>query len=444
MGEGRDQRTAGGLARRFALHTGLLFAAMAAPFFLFDIRTAPPVAFGAGLLCVLLSVVVLLLRDRGKPWQPAKIVLLHLLYGLSVPFATAGLMVLLILEWGMWAYRPVTTDIWDGLVTALIVVTVVLIYPPILFLLLAPRLARENGGDASRFLKGLRARGFGWFQINWLSNTAVVAGMISLGGVFWVPGTLQKIERWRDSDGVVTIWELVAAYPFLPFVLLATAATLALAHILVMEQEADNAVAQAYIDGASEEPSPNARARTALGVLVAGACVAALLIVIYPAHLRITAKALTDGVVATRGVIEAIETLGNTHEDDDWTHAESVEAMNQFGYWSPDAPEAGLGSLVADPGKAFPETCTVRVAVGTIDPPATGEAESEVKFCVAVACAPPFTWSAPPALLLVTSHESQAEGWRENWYADVSAEGVAPAPGGYCSAVGELTETFQG
>ena len=38
----------------------------------------------------------------------------------------------------------------------------------------------------------------------------------------------------------------------------------------------------------------------------------------------------------------------------------------------------------------------------------------------------------------------QAEGWRENWYADVQANGVAPAPGGYCTADGELADEFQG
>ena len=143
-------------------------------------------------------------------------------------------------------------------------------------------------------------------------------------------------------------------------------------------------------------------------------------------------------------MVEALEILRNTHEDDDWTNTEYAAALNRLGYWSPDAPEAGLGSLVADPAKAFPETCTVRIAAGTIDAPASSEAEPELKYCIAVACAPPFTWSAQPALLLVTSHDSQAEGWREYWFADVQANGIAPAPGGYCTADGGLAETFQG
>lgn len=439
----RDKIPSGKVAR-FAMHTSLLFAAMAAPFFLLDIGTASPVAFGAAITVVALSLVLLHLRDRGKSKQPAKIVLLQLLYGLSVPLATFGLMLLLIFEWYMWAYRPVTIGMWDGLLTALIVVTVVLIYPPILFLLLGPRLARKGGGDASRFLKGVRARGFGWFQINWLSNTVGAAGSFSLISVLLLPRVLQDVERWRDSDGVVTNWELVAAYPFLPFAVLATAAMLALGIILIADREADNAVVQAYIDGAAEAPSPDARTRTALGMLVAGACVTALLIIVYPLHLHMTAKGVRDGQVALYGAIDAISILANTHEDDDWTVAESVEALNRLGYWSPDAPRAGLGSLVADPGKSFPETCTVRVAVGTIGPTAAGEAEPEGKFCAAVACAPPFTWSAPPALMLVTSHNSQAEGWWENLYVDVSASGRTPAPGGYCTADGRLADEFQG
>ena len=151
-------------------------------------------------------------------------------------------------------------------------------------------------------------------------------------------------------------------------------------------------------------------------------------------------------------MVEALEILRNTHEDDDWTNTEYAAALNRFGYWSPDEPQAGLGSLVADPGQAFPDSCTVRIAAGIIEaptrdpdsPPAANEVEPELKYCVAVACAAPFTWSAPPALTLVTSHDSQAEGWRETWYADVQANGIAPAPGGYCTADGELADEFQG
>ena len=426
---------------------------MAAPFFLFDIGTASPVAFGAGLAYIFLWLAVLIFRDWGKSKLPAKISLLQTLYGVSVPFAVDGLLGLLIVEWTMWAYRPITTQVWDGLVMGSIVITVILIYPPILFLLLAPHLlARKNGGPASRYLKGVRARGFAWFRISWLSNTASGAGAICLLSLLFAPELLSHIELLRDGDGAVTTWELVAAYPYLPFSLLATAAITALSTILIAGWETADDGARAYIDGTAREPGPDANTRTALGVLVAGACVVAMLVIAYPLHQFVTTTGVRDGMVALSGTTEALNILLNTHEDDDWTTAEYAEALNRLGYWTPEAPEAGLGSLIANAGETFPDSCTVRIAAGIIDAPAgdpdsqstANEAEPEMKYCVAVACAPSFTWSAPPALLLYTSHESRAEGWRENWYPDVSAEGVAAAPGGYCTASGELANSFQG
>lgn len=439
---------------RWAIHTLLLFAAMVAPFFPFDIGTAPRVAVGAGFAYLSLWLAAGLLRNRGKPNPPAKIFLLHILYGISVPIAAGGLIWLLAAEWALWAYLPMTSpaETWDMFMNLLIALTAIFIYPPLLFLLLGPRLARKNGGPASRFLKGVRARGFGWFHINWLRNTAAMAGTICLLSMLWSPALLHLTARLRDSDGAVTNWELVATYPFLPFALLATAVMLALSMVLIREWETDEAAARAYIDRTAESPRPAPRTRAALGALVAGACGAALLIIIYPIHLGMTATVVGDAKTALGGVAEAWEILWNTHEDDDWTRAEVAEALNRFGHWTPDAPEAGLGMLVADPGQAFPESCTVRTAAGTIDRPArdpdnaspSSEDEADVKYCVAVACAPPFAWSAPPALLLFTSHASEAEGWREDLYVDVQANGRAAAPGGYCTADGALAESYQG
>lgn len=442
-------------AAKWVLHTTGLFAAMAAPFiFLPKIDTASLAAAGAGFAFLLSWLVVLFFRDRGKPWQPAKIVLLHTLYELSVPTAVYGLMAFLILEWVLWAYLPITSsaETWDALMIAQIAVAAILIYPPILFLLFAPRLARKNGGPASRFLKGVRARGFGWFQISWLGNMTIWAGVSAVGWVFLTPQLLQWTERWRDSDGIVTIWELVAAYPFLPFALLATAAILALSNVLITGRETDEAIDRAYIDGAAEEPWPAPRARVALGGLVAGASVATLLMIVYSVHLGIMAKGGRDVRTALGGVADALVILGNTREDDDWTIPEVAAALNRYGHWTPDAPGEGLGELIADPREAFPGNCTVRTAAGIVDPPFEGPhsgldleaGKPDLKFCVALVCTSPTTWSAPPTRLLVTSHASQAEGWRDNSYVDAVADGVAPEPGGYCNADGRLADTYQG
>ncbi len=454
MGEERRQMNVSVLARRCVVHTGLLFAAMAAPFFMLKIATASLTAVGIGSMYVLWWLVTLYLRDRGKPKQPAKVRLLFILYDISVPIAVQGLLFALIVEWPLWAYRPLTrsSDIWDGGMAALIAIAATMIFPPILFLLFAPLLAREGGGPASRFLKGVRAKGFGWFHDNWLRYVAFNAGLFCLLSIAWVPSDLRELAWWRDGDGIVTIWELIAAYPFLPFSLLAAAAILSLSRILETSREGDDAVVRAYIDGAKDAPLPAATANSVLTAVTAGALVAALFFIIYPFHLSITAKGVADGRKALKGVIEALRILENTHEDDDWTNAETAAALNRFGHWTPDAPGAGLGALVADPGQAFPDSCTVRIAAGVIDPPTqdrdgpsvAGEIEPELRACIAVACAPPFTWSAPPALLLLTNRSSQAEGWGKYWYADVSAEGVAAAPGGYCTRNGELAAEYQG
>jgi hypothetical protein len=459
MGKGQERQSTSSLAQRWLLDTILLFAAMAAPFFLFDVGTASSVAFWAAFTAIAVWLAVQILRDflreRGKPKQPVKIRLLLILYRLSVPVAVEGLALLVMAEWGMWAYLPITgsAEIRGGFEGALIVITALLIYPPILFLLLTPLLARKDGGPASRFLNGIRARGFGWFQIDWLSNTIFVAGLFGLFSVLWTPALLHKLERWRDGDGVVTNWELVAAYPFLPFALLAVAAMLALGNFRSSGPRDDDSTVRAYADGAAEEPRPDRRTRATLSGLVAGACVATLLIIGYPLHLGITTTGVwSSSMDAIGGVSEAWATLENTHEDDGWTDAEFVDAVNRYGRWTPDAPGERLGALVAGSGEAFPDTCAVRIAAGNIDPTDPGpvsasaivEARPGLKFCIAVACAPPTTWSAPPALILVTSHESRAEGWRVYLHADIFAEGRAPAPGGYCTADGGLADNYQG
>lgn len=433
-------------ALRWLLHSAGLFATMMALFFLVDMETAPLVAAGGGLAYISVWLVVLYLRDRRGPRLPFKIGLLQSLYGLSVPIAVFGLLLLSIVEWTIWAYLPITggAEIWNGSMIGLIAIAAAFIYPPILFLLLAPRLAPKNGGPASRYLEGVRVRGFGWFQINWLSATAAVAGMLGLGAVIAAPPVLLEVEFRREIDSAVTGGELFAAYPVLPFALLAVAGILALGNILIADRETDQAAMRAYVDGAPGEPRPNRRVRIALGGLVACACAASMLMLLYPLHLSMASRAVRDGRTALGEVAEAIETLSKAHKNGGLTSADFAATLNRLGYWSPDRPEAGLGSLAADAGQTFPDTCTVRLAAGTIEPSPFIGVEPDVKFCVAVACAAPFTWSTPPTLLMASSHASRAEGWQEKLYVAARAEGRPTPPGGYCTADGNLAGNFKG
>ncbi len=441
-------------ARHWAIHTLLLFTAMAAPYFLIDIGTASMAAAGIGFVYVIWLLVALYLRDKGRPKRPLKIRLLFNFYSSSLPMAVGGLLLLLWVEWAMWAYRPITSAEKIGGVgmALLIFIAALLIFPHLLFLLLAPRLARKEGGDASRFLEGVRARGFGRFRRIWLSGTVTTAGTLGLMGVLFMSESFHRVERWRDGDGMATVWELVTAYPFLPFALLAVAAMQPLAWMLAPDWGANDGDIQAYIDGTGEGAAPTPGSPIALRGLVVGACIASLLVLIYPLHLSIAARGVKDGRRAIDAMSEAVVILMNSHEDDDRTMPEIADTLNRVGYWTPEAPEAGLGSLVANASEMFPDNCTVRITAGTLAPSVQesrsildAEAgEPELKFCVVAACAPPFTWSATPALLLITSHPSEAEGWQGYGYADVFANGVAPAPGGYCMADGSLADSYQG
>jgi len=125
---------------------------------------------------------------------------------------------------------------------------------------------------------------------------------------------------------------------------------------------------------------------------------------------------------------------------------------NRLGSWTPEAPDAGLATLVADPNAAFDDSCTSRLAAGLADPagdeggtpPPPRDESADLKFCIAVACAPPVAWRAPPALALLSSHSSRARYWRKDMCLDVFAVGRAAAPGGYCTETGELADSYQG
>ena len=67
-----------------------------------------------------------------------------------------------------------------------------------------------------------------------------------------------------------------------------------------------------------------------------------------------------------------------------------------------------------------------------------------LRYCVKVTCPVPVTWDAPPAVSLYSSHPTGSRGWLYWVYFDLYTEGAAASPGGYCTADGELAETYQG
>lgn len=436
------------------LRTALLSAAMAAPYLLLDLSTAIVGAIGIVGLYVLWRIVDLYLDGRQTPARPRRIALLLVAYTNSVPIIVVGLIVTTVLAWPLWAYDPdvITPQMRDSGLFAAMAVAACLVLLPLLFLVAAPLLARDGDDDASRFLAGVRDKGLGRFHRTWLAGTAWAMGIVAALSPTLMAEELRQIALLRDADDLVTIWELAATFPSLPLSLVFAAAMLSLAWSVEWSERESDAIVRAYIDNVPDDgPRTPATARI-LGALSAFGCAAGIVLLLYPAHLYFVAKGTARGVENLASAAQAVAELFARRSSGDWSDAELAAELNRLGSWTPDAPNAGLATLVANPAKVFADNCTIRIAAGLADPAGNGartssaleDASADLKFCIAVACAPPVAWQAPPALVLLSSHASRARYWREEAYLDVFAEGRAAAPGGYCTTDGGLADSYQG
>jgi len=453
MDERQERQSTGGLVWRFALHTAVLFAAMAAPFFVLEYSAAYLVAFGAVGLHVLWRFIAAHLRDRREPKQALSVNLLDGLFSAAVPVMMTGLAFVSMFVWPMWAYRP-DAHFGDTLANGPALIfwaTAVSIALPMAFILIAPFLAPKDGGAGSRFLTGIRAQGLGRFYKNWVSYAALTMGILSFAALALAYPMLYVMERWHYLDDEMAAWALAKALPGLPLAMLVSAAMLSAARYLEVRGEETTARIKAYIDGAAEVPSLNARARTGLCALVACGYIAALFAILYPHHLQLLKRDIAKGFTNIGGVGEAAINLAERIRADGGSLADYAAESNRTGFWNPDTPEAGLATLVANPAEVFTKNCTVRIEMEVADPPADDSAgllgiveDGDLNYCIRIACASPVIWDAPPVLMLFTSRDSQAENWVNSLYADVTAAGAVPAPGGYCTADGKLAETYQG
>jgi hypothetical protein len=182
--------------------------------------------------------------------------------------------------------------------------------------------------------------------------------------------------------------------------------------------------------------------------------------ILYPLHFGVVA-ALTSvaGIAPTFGTAEAVETWVEEQRAEGRTGAELAAILNEHGRWSADSPEAGLPVLFPDLMDTLPlddssgnGNCGITLAASVADPAAVRDAdwlaveqaESDLRYCIRTACPSPVAWDAPDPILLYSSHPSRNEHWLENIFIDVFATGRATAPGGYCTASGELADSYQG
>ncbi len=194
-----------------------------------------------------------------------------------------------------------------------------------------------------------------------------------------------------------------------------------------------------------------------------------------------SAQALITGTLSR----DALDRWAGEQRRSGRSPAEIAGMINENGFWSPDAPTQGLARLLQssdrDPdGADGAWRCPMTVAAGLVDaaelatapwpdlpaprikdrqsrsPSGTGDsggkdedadrnsASGAVRYCLRVACPSPVVWRAPDAIALVSSHPSARPDWMHPLYFDLSADGVAAVPGGYCLADGSLAESFQG
>ena len=442
---------------RWMWHWPFLFAALAAPFFVFESESAGwvSIAIGVayGLWCVRLphelwSAIRRPKRERSMKKYAWTVEFLVAILQICAPIMTFGTMLIWCVGWVSWVYDVDSAKLnWSVLVVFLF-----FILSPALFLVLAPAFGRENGGPASQFLKGIRDRGFGPLHLYWFGESAISLGLLCLLPIMAF-SLIHEVATTLNLGDIVPIWDLAIAFPVLPATLLAAAVLLSAPRISLACHIEDSVLARTYMDGDPVPPGLNSRARKVLGLVVVGGAVATLFVLIYPLHLGWVAWGSSImGVTPLIETMESVDSSVATQRRAGRSTAAIAAELNRIGSWTPDAPDAGLATLVEEPDSVFVDTCSLRLAAGVTNPAAHGafdwlpteQAVSDLKYCIAVSCDSPVPWDAPPALLLASSHDSQAAHWSARLFIDIFADGAATAPGGYCTTDGRLAGEFQG
>lgn len=291
-------------------------------------------------------------------------------------------------------------------------------------------------------------------------------------------------------DRIPTTWDLFLFYPALPGGLLVTAAMVVTMRDVMYQFDLPS-------DGPPIAPDGRAEGTPVklIGIRVPGFAAAALAgfmavagIYMYFVHIGLVgAAASAKAFAASRLSQQALDRWIAEQQEAGRTDAEIVAAVNESGQWSPDAPEEGLArlmpALVQDPDTLLDGwTCPVTIAAGLVvvaeleaapwpdmsalpphvtrrsqkrqspeDAPVpdpeeqAGEtAPPAVRYCIKVNCPSPVVWRAPDAIALYSSHPSAISDWMYPVYLDLFADGVATAPGGYCTETGELADNYQG
>ncbi len=482
-------RETGDIARRFFVHAVALFAAMLLPYAVLENGQAPFATIAIVVGYVALGMFIKYRRtakeDDRKVTYGAGVA--ALLYGLSGFMAVSGIGGAIVIAWLGLAYvgvksKELPVDFFGDAALAGLPHALTMLAGGVVFLALAIVLLHWGRGGLGALAARIRRHGFGLFLSPWLTETALVMLLFGVTVFLGMALPLDLLLQEMSPGATVTFLDLAETFPFLPLTMLLTA-VIAVAWVDLSDYGPFGAVVRTLQDE-DTAPAPRDAWWRALATITLSASAGSLAVALWALHVAITAA--TGSASALRAGLE----VGDAVKD--WAIQEHVAGrpkeelaalVNAKGYWARAYPDVGLPDFLPGLGGALAELdldrgCRVRVAAAPaapedaaipmpawadeVRPAVAGDRETAadviddaagvpgygetppLRYCVKVTCPVPVTWETPPALALYSSHPTGGAGWLYWIYFDLYTEGIAAAPGGYCTAEGALAESYQG
>lgn len=489
-----ERRETGDIARGFFLQAAGLFAAMVLALSILDGYQG---SIGAA---VILAVYVLGnayrkrrdTSDTTKSPGGLRVGLATLIFFASGFMAVTGTIGVVVIAWLRFAYTPFEIDGWtispqDGEIVGGLPHVLTLLAGGAVFLVLGVLLLHWRHGGLGVLTGRLQRHGIGVVLLPWLGETALLPLLSGGMTLVFLSVPLEMIVDAMSLGQTGGFLTVIERFPFLALGL-ASAAVLAVATVhLARDYTLFDDLVRALRE---ERDSPPRRdnwlpALTAITLGGTGVMIGSMLWGLHIAFLAASASAPALVAGTTVGAMLgdwAIEMQAAERPVEDL-----IVMVGDNGFWQPEAPEHGLvklmpgldvsleeaglqpGCRIAVTAAAASEKDAARLTSGlagwqplpmgfgemrTPDGEMPGRHEDEVadepektlplRYCVKVTCPVPVVWDAPAAVSLYSSHRSQRPDWMLNVFFDMFAAGRATTAGGYCTAEGELADSYQG
>lgn len=462
MGEVVQPRAYGPSPVRFVVETAIYFAAISLPFLLLDIGTALLVVVG-GLAAAIVCLFALLLWKGPRPDKGS--LLNHVLAGIySLAGGMAGLLAIMVTSalWMKFGYDFAKTDgdgVFDfGVNTSRAAVAAIGVVAALALLVYVLPLAslRRRGVISGSFMSFVQADLAGFFRSPMVRGAAVV---LAVAGLIASLATLLGLEQMVDSlfpDTDTDVTDVGALFPVLPMGLLATCMLMAIARPEIQCKTGLVDEIRAHFKPGSPDKS---RRPAWQGMVTAVASAGVIFAVVYPIHFgMVAALSVVNGILPWSTISTGIDDWITVEKKKGRGDDELAADLNRYGAWSANSPGDGLEALI--PGLeeglsgAADSRCRAEISAAPVDPASLAGVdrgdlenywpENGVSYCLRLACPSPAAWDAAPPVIFHSSHPSRNYMWVYNIYMDVFAYGAAPEPGGFCTADGNLADSYQG